>query len=314
MLISNDIVYHFREFIQKCNSLSDGQRMLKTLRNTLIANYSLQDSRCIWMSLLLYKNKQDMETSDQLWSLSRIIIIAILSGNPNIENPIQEYLQMFAIWKENNLIDLITEIGGCYYNILQIKQSLTESPDETKNVWMPQYESILTKIREHCQMIGIFDKVEQFIKSLEESKYNIISEIMQRAYWDKIQQDIENKDYDIIFRNLQEIKTLLLDIIPGGHHKSYIEDAIDIELIRNAVMHDAFDKDYLLTIYAFIISVLRDWDTIAFIPKYDKEIDELDKLDGTMPFLIRTVLQKSITLTIDLKSRKDIWNLILRHK
>ena len=61
MQINKVIVAHFRDFIQTNNTTIDhAQKLLKDYRNTKIGNYNLKDSRCIWMSLMLYKFKKDM--------------------------------------------------------------------------------------------------------------------------------------------------------------------------------------------------------------------------------------------------------------
>jgi hypothetical protein len=176
MHINSEHIAIFRDFIQKTNSIDDAQQFLKDYRNIKIGDYNIKDSRCILLSLMLYKFKQEMDVSDSMWSKSRQLIISILRSNSNfnsnfnsnsnsnsnslsvseLKSIIVNYLQEFEVWQKEDLVDLVIEIGGNYYNLIQIKKSIENTKNaETINQWIPHYEKLINKIRSYCRSIGI---------------------------------------------------------------------------------------------------------------------------------------------------------------
>ena len=75
MQLNSEVIANFRNFIQMTGTVEDLQQMLKTVRNVQIMPFSLKDSRCIWMSLLLYKFKKDLDVSEELWLDCRQVIL-----------------------------------------------------------------------------------------------------------------------------------------------------------------------------------------------------------------------------------------------
>ena len=57
MQLNSEIIANFRNFIQTDFPIEDAQKKLKDYRNINIMSFSIKDSRCIWLSLLLFKFK-----------------------------------------------------------------------------------------------------------------------------------------------------------------------------------------------------------------------------------------------------------------
>lgn len=313
MQLNSEVIANFRDFIQTNYSIEDGQQKLKEYRNIKFDTYSLKNSRCIWMSLLLFKFKKEMDVSEELWGKCRQIIISVLRKDININEIITDYLKAFDVWQKEDLADLVTQIGGNYYNLIQIKNSIEKTGnDETIIHWLPHYQNLVQKIRSYCKNMGILEKLDDFILAFEQQKYNIVKEIMDKAYWDKIEEDIENKNLDIIYANLTEIKMLLLDIIPKTINTDFLNEYFDINYIKHMVDNNVFDKEYLLKLYIYVINILKEWDGDALKDKYNNELEEIKTFEGTLNHMIRHILQKLMCLSTDLKNRKALWNIILK--
>ena len=313
MQLNSEVIANFRNFIQMTGTVEDLQQMLKTVRNVQIMPFSLKDSRCIWMSLLLYKFKKDLDVSEELWLDCRQVILSVLRSDVNMKEVITKYLKTFEIWKNEDLADLVTQVGSSYYNLIQIKNSIENTKnEETINHWLPHYQNLIEKIRSYCKNIGILEKLDEFVFTFEQKKYNIVKEIMDKAYWDKIEEDVENGNLDIIYSNLTELKTILLDIIPKTVNTSFLNEYFDIEYIKHLVDNKIFDKEYLLKLFIFVIGVLKEWDSESFKDKYDGEVKQVIAFNGTLNQMIRQILQKLMCLSVDLKNRKALWNIILK--
>jgi hypothetical protein len=313
MQLNSEVIANFRNFIQISGSVEDGQKMLKEFRNTKINPFNMKDSRSIWMSLLLYKFKNEMDVSEELWNKCRQVILSVLRRDSHLNTVITDYLKEFMIWQNEDLSDLVMQIGGNYYNLIQIKNSIENTGnEETINHWMPHYQGLIQKIRAYCKSIGILDKIDDFVFTFDQQKYDIVKQIMDRAYWDKIEEDIENNNLVFIYSNLSELKTILLDIIPKTTNTNFLNEYFDIDYIKHLVDNNIFNKEYLLKLFIFVIGILKEWDSDVFKTKYDDELKEIYTFDETLHKLIRHVLQKLMFLSIDLKNRKALWNIILK--
>jgi hypothetical protein len=319
MQVKSEIITNFRNFIQLNGNIDNAQKILKEYRNVTIGDFNLKDSRCIWMSLILYKFKKEMDVSEELWLLSRQLIISLLKSDLNLKEIISKYLSTFNIWQNEDLQDTLTQIGINYYNLLQIKNSIEKTGNnETIDHWLPHYQNLIQKIRSYCKSMGIIEKLDDFIFTLEQKKYDIVKEIMDKAYWDKIEEDMNSNNLDIVYSNLSELKTILTDIIPKSVDTNFLNEYFDIDYIKHIVENGVFDKEYLFKLFNFVINILKEWDAELFIEKYEKEMKEIKEITTShdsnfgLNHTIRCVLQKLMILSVDLKNRKVLWNIILK--
>lgn len=316
MQIDKIVIANFRNFLQENITINDAQNILKKYRNIQFETYNLKDSRCIWMSLMIYKFKQEMDASDEIWNLSRNLIIGLLKNDPNIQSIINNYLGEFIKWQSEDLIDLTKQISCNYYNLLQIKNSIENTKnEETINSWLPHYEELILKIRSYCKNINILEQLDEYIYNIEREKFNIVKEIMNKAYWDKIEEDIEQNNLDLVYSNLSELKTIIFDIIPKKVNTQYINEKFDINYIKYLVNNKVIDDDYLLNLFNFIINILKEYDSKDNEKKYEKEIENIKNLvilQNNQNKLIRYIIEKLMFLSFDLKNRKALWNLILK--
>ena len=148
MRIQNEIISNFRNFIQSVETIENGEKKLKEFRNIIIGDLNLKNSRCVWMSLILYKFKQEMSVSEELWILSRQLIISLLKSDINLRSIIAKYLEIFDKWQKQDLNELLNAISINYYNLIQIKKSIENTNNEqTLKEWMPHYSNLILKIR-----------------------------------------------------------------------------------------------------------------------------------------------------------------------
>lgn len=264
---------------------------------------------------MLYKCKKEMDINDTIWGKSRNVILAILRSSCEIESIIADYLNYFNEWKSTDYQKFVVDIASCYYNILQIKKSIDNSGAEIdKTLWEPYYDELIEKIRKSCSQIGCLHALDQIVASMDEHTYNAIAQIMNRAYWDKIEDDIANDNLDVVFLNMAELKLFLDEILPASVERTQLDEYIDIDFMKSRVKNGVFDRDYLINLFTFVMNLLAEWDALHFRERYEMEKTViLNKANTDMSFskLIRLVLEKSFYYTIDLKNRKEIWNKLL---
>lgn len=115
---------------------------------------------------------------------------------------------------------------------------------------------------------------EEFPSFQETADYddlqNIMLEKLKLAFWDKMQDEIKEKDYTSLLSVINEITERICDLIPKRTdlHKN-IKDTIDIELIEQMIKHDAIDNKYIFNMIQFIITQLKELDTLRDEPFYE---------------------------------------------
>lgn len=108
---------------------------------------------------------------------------------------------------------------------------------------------------------------------------NPILKKLQEAYWDKIQQDINEDEWNVIISPLKEIKTAIFDLLPKRKitsiHKD-LEEKIDFKIIENQIENDTFDLNEFKNNIIIIIDIMSK----VCAPVRDEKINQL-RLDLT---------------------------------
>jgi hypothetical protein len=157
--------------------------------------------------------------------------------------------------------------------------------------------------------------VLQHVAHFEQQKSEMVYTIMSKAYWDSIETDLFHQQYDLFLRNVEELKVNLLSILPKRNSILLAEfhDKYDIEFIKQRISLQVFDKDYLVSFFTYIISLLQDADGIQFIPMYDNALrSTLNAIsDKDISKSTRIVMEKICMLSENLRNRKAIWEKLL---
>jgi hypothetical protein len=290
------------------------QNRLKNYRNIKISDFSLVESRCLWMVLLVYKFKKDMEITEYLWIKAKLFILSVLRNESDWKEKARDYLDIFNKWKTDDFLNFVSDIASFYYNLTQIKKSIELQNDKNSmSEWEPHYNDLMLKVREASRKMGFLQQLDQIVLTMEDNKYKVVEEMMAKVYWDMIEKEIEQKNYDTFFRNLEEIKQNLIDISPTGYDTKLIHEYIDIDFLKQLFRHEVFDKDNIIASSRHIINYLKEWDALHFRQIYDKELLELTNniVENTFSNGLRLFLEKSTILTLNLVTRKNLWKKLL---
>lgn len=99
----------------------------------------------------------------------------------------------------------------------------------------------------------------------------IIVNTIQFNVWDKLEEDMKEKNYDMLLKVLEETKLKLCNLISNNVelHKQ-LHEIIDIKLLDQMLKHNAVDDKYIFSLINFIITQLKDFDSINNEPIYEK--------------------------------------------
>ena len=315
--MSIDLKNFFTIFLDNktLDTLEKAQNYLKPYRHSQFTSYSLADSRVLAMSLLLYKFKNEMSTGSIFIHVVRNMILAILRNDSNKNILISKYLTEFEIWKSSDLDNLIAEIAGIYYNLLETKKSIMSNA-QTQNEWIPHIDAFIKKIEDRCKFINILDKVLYVINNIENQKSDIVFTMINKIYWDKIEEDLNKNQLLLFYRNMEELKGNIISILPKSDKNAFknLNEHFDIDYIKQLIHNRIFSKENLETLFNYLISTLKKWDSIDFEKIYENErkatLDIIDTLDLNKS--IRICMERICILTENFKNRKLIWEKLLK--
>jgi hypothetical protein len=314
-------------YLSNNNDLKDlnkSQLYLKQYRNKQVNGFNIKDSRTLYMSVLLYRFKTELDVGEIFWKITRIMILSILTNNQTIDLNIKNYLDHFEIWKKNDIDKLIIDIASVYFNILETKLSIENDntntdKTNTDKTNILQLDNILKNIEEQCIKINILEQVLRTTHSIIDSKNKQIINIVTKAYWDKIEEDIKNHNYTIIIANLEELKNNMKQILPKTEQNNLnylVDECFDISYFTEMMTNNVFDKSNISNLLNIIMVFLKEWDSLDVKEIYDTEYNRLNDLINNSEYhtAFRILLENCSELVSNLLMKKEAWIQLLLKK
>lgn len=286
-------------------TMSEAQTALLLLRNITIPHCSRSQSRSLWYSLMIYKFKSELNISPDLWQSAREFILTTLRGQ-DTTGIIKIYLDHFAQWKERDFQCLIKDMATFYVQLLEIKDAIERTGDRTTIThWQESYHSLITKVKRAARHLGCLDQMKECAVEIQRAKQQYVFDMMHRAYWDMMEEDLVQSKTTVLVCHLQELRDILMDI--------NVVCPLDFSEISNVITKGEFGKDEAWDLFGRCMHVLRAWDSESHERIYNESLVSLEsqREETTVAQWIRMLLEKSTVLALDLKIRKALWKLIL---
>ena len=174
----------------------------------------------------------------------------------------------------------------------------------------------MKKVEDRCKFINIFDKVISVINNIELQKTEIVFTMLNKIYWDKIEEDLYKNDLILFNRNMEELKNNIISLLPKADKNALktLHDYFDLDYIKQLINHNIYTKENLYSLFNYIITTLQKWDGLEFVKIYDNErkatLDLIETLDLNKS--IRICMERICILTENFKNRKLIWEKLLK--
>jgi hypothetical protein len=317
--------------------LTKSQLYLKQFRNKCFDIFNIKDSRTLHMSVLIYRFKNELEIDEIFWKITRTMILSILTNNQMAKTNIDNYLKHFELWKKNDQEKLIFDIASVYYNILETKTSIenenkiylnqlkyieSNTESNSKKNQNPYLDSLkyldqtLQNIEDQCSKINILEQMLIHVRQIIDAKSEIITNIVTKAYWDKIEEDIKNKYYNVVLENLSELKSNMKKILPKSQYDKphyLLDECFDIHFFKQLLTHNVFDLKNVTGLLTVVILFLKEWDSVNAQKLYDSEqLKILNAIkDKEFHQSFRIVLEYTTELVSNFIARKEAWKNLL---
>jgi len=201
------------------------------------------------------------------------------------------FCDMFDIWKEYDVYIYTEQVAHYIHqlqkdiNTLNNKKVLTTQDHEHivkfKQEIDKREREILYFVPPHKH-----DEVKTYLYTYESSLDILehqIENAFRQSFHDKIVNDISNKEYDYVIDNILNIIDRLQELTPNNkRQQQYVQNIIDIELIKQMLNHDAFDFSNLYDIMNQIHSVFQEYHAPIDKSTYQTEFNELIEKMGLL--------------------------------
>jgi len=274
----------------------------------MIEPFTKIQSRSLWYSLLFYHCRNDHDIPDELWKVSREFILTVLKGQDYVELA-KIYIQQFDSWKERDFQSLLLEMATLYAQVLDLKETIEASRDaNTIREWQESYQELLQKIRTAASRLHALSTMEGMIVEIQRKKRQYVYDMLHRAYWDMLEEELEKQETAILQSNLHELSAILVQIPPQ------IEDQIfSVSEVEQMILDKTFGKTEARELFHRCMSFLKHWDSVEHQRIYDDALQEIDlPTEVSWSKWIRMLMEICTWRATDLLTRKRLWKILLQ--
>ena len=194
----------------------------------------------------IFTNKNDLEKLiiEKIITISKIIILNNLTTNEDIDkfsSIIYEYEKQFILWKNLDKNKSINEFVKRY-------TSINKSIELLNNTRLELKENILYELKNQKEdIINIAIKFDKKInKDFFDKSYTIyskIEKITEEAYWDLLQKELAENNYNLVLSNLEFIINTLCSLTFDSDN---IKQVFDIQKIKERLNNNNPEYFYIL--------------------------------------------------------------------
>ena len=287
-------------------TLEQGQKALLPVRHIGINGFSKSQSRSLWYSLLLYKFKSAHSTCEELWTAAREFILTTLREDDTTAIA-KVYLDLFSQWKEKDFQSFIVELATFYVQLLDIKDAIERTHDPTTiSEWQESYQLLMKKVRQAAIRLNCLDQMETVVREIQRAKQQYVYDMMHRAYWDMMEEELQEGKTTILLCHVHEVTELLMAIAPRD------TEPISMDATIKQVEENQFGTEEAWTLFQWCLGLTKEWDSQHHERVYEEALSSMaEQRDTTWAHWVRLLMEKSTVLLMDLRTRKELWRLLL---
>jgi len=179
---------------------------------------------------------------------------------------VEETEKWFDIWKKKDKYELVIPMVHMYHHLQEQKTGRTDWDSEIDNQ-RALIKSKIMKIEPNGQ--EIIDSPPR-VQINKEAKENIIN-VVYKAYWDKFQESVKNKEWEQLIGFVGEINTILKDLVP--HRTDFhqeMDDKMDISILKQRLENNAINEEDIFNLMEYIVNWIRQFQA----PSDDNDTEE----------------------------------------
>jgi hypothetical protein len=255
--------------------------------------------KMLFIAPLLYRFHTDMEIPADISRLARTVILSVLHNSVD-SGSIDAYTDALSTYQAKDKNELTEVLFLNYHDLLELEAYITEIEEDKAiaDLWIEGMVGVKETLLRYIRILGLVDDLEVFLERQREKKKAVVMDTLHKAYWDVFDEKIAAKDYTTLILCLDEIRTMITSIV--GERSGDISELLDSAYIVDQLEKNIFPMERVEDLFRRVMTILRDADSIDFIPIYDKKRSETGK---TTAYYFETLY----IMTISLKTKIDAY-------
>ena len=182
------------------------------------------------------------------------------------EQCLREYAATFQEWKQLDVLQVVEELTKLYWDlelevVLAQKREDPLSESEKQHVKAKQHQ-IKQQIQKVAGEKGTthFENFTPIIfeESAVQQIQQEVTQTYQKAYWDMIKEQLENQDYELLLKLLEEVRNKLVSYVPNRSDlRQQLEDRLDVQFLRQMINHQALEKEEIYCYLQYLTQQVR---------------------------------------------------------
>jgi len=190
--------------------------------------------------------------------------------------------EKFIEWKKQDLYKVIEKYTKMFWSLENQKKNgnMTNKQKQGFTYQQNKIKDIINKIggKEGMAQFNQYTPLmfdPSFVSKLKEQ----VKKTYKIAYWDKLKEDLDNKNYDSTLLILEEIRTRIALMVPKRIDiHQLLAEYIDIKFIKQMIDNNAIDNAYIYRLVQYIIDKIKEMGAPADNTNTEEWRDEIDKL------------------------------------
>lgn len=312
------------------NTYNQARKISITFRKNIIQNnYKINNNinhHEMMLFILLpiiykYGNKY-MDIPEYICQNTRSIIIDYLIHNINNtydNNLLNIYYQQMNEFEILDKQELYNNLFINYYELLELEKYiiLNKKNEIIDNIWIESINKLKKTLYKYIEIMNAVNELQIFLLNIENNTKKIIFNELDKAYWNKFKNLLNESNYEMLFTIIKDLNKLFHDIIDKTNsniiNSNYINEILDYQYIEIQIKNNLFDNIRIKEFATNIFINLKKLDSTDFEYIYDNLINKIDIMSENIPDYLTFILQNIYILIINLINKINIINNIKKN-
>lgn len=270
--LSNFTFDELTNYIKKKKNIEEIQKFLNLLMNklNLKIRFSLENTRIFLSSyLFMYHNEIILNTKDDVnekmksISLDLNLCFESLFTDYSLKNCLKfetifiNYIKFFNDWKKRDALIIIRPILKSYFELELLRDKFKKENNEDYLHINRKLKSLETNIK----MIGgeeglMYLKKKQIPVFKSEKMYTDVEKTVKKAFWDILEENIENNKLEQIPLLLIDVKNMIKSMVKNKKYIEKLENEIDTDMVSNIIKSSNPDFNFIYGYITYLINKL----------------------------------------------------------